>query len=516
MKKKGLPKGVQEFREIRELGYYYVDKTGYIDLLMQEENKTVFLSRPRRFGKSLFVDTLREAFMGSEELFRGLDLHDKWDWSTPHPVIRLDFCAGHFLSPDGLRKIAVDLLKACEEEAGLDSSEPDPVVRLRQLIRSLHNQTGQKVVLLVDEYDKPILDTLENQDLAVANRNLLSNIFAVTKQMASSLRFCFITGVSRFTKTSLFSGVNNLEDITISPEYSSICGYTEADLDRIFAPEAEGLDREKIREWYNGYSWLGDEKVYNPYDILYLLAKRKYLPWWFRTGTPKFLIETLKKNEVMSVDLSHPLAHSELLESFDIDNIDPKTLLFQTGYLTIVDEELDEDDETSYRLDYPNREVRQFLNRQLLEMQSPSTSTKLQNERGQLTKYMSACDVERLKTHFQAILAGLPKQWHAPVNLAQYEAYFASVFYSYFTGAGLKVQAEVATNEGRIDMVVSGSSYVYIFEFKMVEGKGSGEAIQQILDKDYARQFLGKGNPIYLAGVEVSKKNKQHCWIQSD
>lgn len=507
MEKKKLPEGVQLFRKIRNEGYYYVDKTGYIHMLTQLGNPCIFLSRPRRFGKSLFVDTLHEAFSGNEELFRGLILHDKWDWSKRHPVIRLDYSAGIFSYPDGLRKLTVDLLRLIEKEAGLDASdEQDPVVRLRQLVANLYEKTGQSVVLLVDEYDKPILDTIKDIDLATSNRDMLGGMFGINKQMSKMLRFTFITGVSRFAKTSLFSGVNNLKDITIDSNYSAICGYTEADLDSVFAPELDGLNREKIREWYNGYNWLGKEMVYNPYDILNHFETGEFQPWWFKTGLPSFLVKVLADRNVMSVELDRPLAHGELIESFDVDNIDPTALLFQTGYLTIDEKIVDEEDEVFYRLDYPNREVRQYLNRILLnslDLENPSDIVK---ERSNLLNAFRKRDKNALERIFQTLLSGIPKQWHSRVDLTQYEAYFASVYYSYFAGTGLLVQAEVATNRGRIDLAVTGPSWIYLFEIKMVNGKRRGSAMRQIVDIEYVQRFRGLGKPIYLAGIEISKK----------
>lgn len=506
--KKKLPKDVQLLREMRKEGYYYVDKTPYIAQLMREGSRRFFLSRPRRFGKSLFVDTLKEAFEGNEELFEGLAIHDEWDWSIRHPVIRLDFSAGKFSDPGGLDRLTNDLLEEHEEATGLESGGTDPVVRLRKLIRRLYAKTGQTVVLLVDEYDKPILDVINDLDLATANRDLLSSIFGVNKQLAGMIRFCFFTGVSRFSKTNLFSGVNNLEDITIASEYSAICGYTESDIDQVFAPEIGELDRNDIREWYNGYSWLGKERVYNPYDILHLFRWRDFEPWWFRSGSPKYMVDVLKNNGVMSVKLDRPHARSELLESFDVGSIDPLALLFQSGYLTIA-EKYTKGKSVRYVLDYPNREVRENINRLLLEMHLPNSSEALLDDVEKITRCLQTCDAVRMETLFQGVLARLPRQWHAPVDITKYEAYIASVFHSYFMGAGILAQAEVATSRGRVDLVVESQSYVYLFEFKIVSDEGKSKAIMQLIEKDYALQYRGSGRPIYLVGVEYSKSKRE-------
>lgn len=507
MDKKRLPEAVQVFREIRKGGFYYVDKTAYISKLVQESNKNIFLSRPRRFGKSLFVDTLKEAFGGSKELFEGLDLYDNWDWSAQYPVIHLDFSTGNYLKEHTILQSMDVLFRDFERWFGVTAAGHDPEFRLLDLINALYHQTGNQVVLLVDEYDKPILDAIEAPDVAISNRNELRGLYGVTKTAASRIKFAFFTGVSRFAKTSLFSGVNNLKDITIEPEYSAICGYTESDLDSVFAPELEGLNREKIQEWYHGYSWLGSEKVYNPYDILYCFMKHEFEPWWFRTGSPAFLIETLRKKQVMSVDLDLLNTRVEPLESFDVDKIDPKALLFQAGYLTIA-EKIQEAGGTRYILDYPNREVRESLNRLFLEILLPDEAEYLLEECTSLLEILSKCNKEEMKTLFQKVVAGLLRQWHASVDLTRYEAYFASAFYSYFMGAGLDVRAEDATNRGRIDLAVIGPAYIYLFEFKMVNGKKPGSSIEQIRDMNYAQKYRGTGKTVYLGGIEFSKSER--------
>ena len=258
MDRRRLPIGMQTFRDVREDGCYYVDKTRYITSLLKD-GKHYFLSRPRRFGKSLFVDTLKELFEGSEGLFEDLGIDaDGWDWSFRNPVVRLDFSSGSFASVDDLHAEVEDQLDVVAAEAGIDLAGRTAPIRFRQLIRELHRRTGQRVVVLVDEYDKPILDVLANPELAQANRDYLRGLYSTLKFADAHIRLSFITGVSKFSKVSLFSGVNNLLDITLDPDYSAICGYTEADLDDVFAPELPGLDRDMIREWYNGYAWLGE------------------------------------------------------------------------------------------------------------------------------------------------------------------------------------------------------------------------------------------------------------------
>ena len=340
MAKRRLPIGMQTFRTLREQDCYYVDKTAYIERLL-DEGTHYFLSRPRRFGKSLFLDTLKELFEGSQALFAGLHIHDRYDWSVHHPVVRLSFGGGSFTEPGLLEANVMEQLGAAERRTGVVSEYRTAAGRFAYLLEALHAQTGQRVAVLVDEYDKPILDALETREIARANRDYLRGLYGVIKDSDAHVRFTFLTGVSKFSKVNLFSQLNNLTDITLDPAYSSICGYTEGDLDTVFAPELEGLDRERVREWYNGYSWLGAEKVYNPYDVLLLLRRGKFAAHWFETGTPAFLVDTLFERRVASVSLDRTVSTEELLSAFDVggrtaaEHIGTEALLFQTGYLTI-------------------------------------------------------------------------------------------------------------------------------------------------------------------------------------
>ena len=283
---------MQTFRKLREQDCYYVDKTAYVKRLL-DEGTHYFLSRPRRFGKSLFLDTLKELFEGNQELFAGLYIHDRHDWSQRHPVVRLDFGSGNYQDRSELHEDVMAQLEDLAEEAGIAPRYDTAPVRFRHLIRALSRQAGQPVVVLVDEYDKPILDLLEQRELARTIRDYLRGLYGVIKSSDAYVRFTFLTGISKFSKVNLFSQLNNLTDITLDRRYSAICGYTERDLDTMFAPELAGLDRERIRDWYNGYRWRGPETVYNPYDVLLLFDSREFAAHWFETGTPAFLVDTL-------------------------------------------------------------------------------------------------------------------------------------------------------------------------------------------------------------------------------
>ena len=505
MTKRRLPIGIQTFREIREENCYYVDKTAYIRRLL-DEGKHYFLSRPRRFGKSLFLDTLKELFEGNEPLFEGLHIHDHWDWSQRHPVVRLDFGSGNFKEAGYLHTSVMAQLDAVGEESGIAARYDTAPERFRDLIRALHRQVGQRVVVLVDEYDKPILDALETPEVARANRDFLHGLYSTIKTCDAHIRFTFITGVSKFSKVSLFSGLNNLKDITIDPRYSAICGYTEADLDAVFAPELLGLDRDQIRDWYNGYSWLGDEKVYNPFDILLLFDSRKFGAYWFETGTPTFLVETLFRRQVSSLTLDDLVGSSDLLSTFDVDDIATEALLFQTGYLTITDEE-DLGGEPIYRLGYPNREVRQSLNRSLLRYLVKDPSRQTANS-VRLYELLSVNDFAGLETLFHAFFASIPYEWYNNNDIARYEGYYASVFYSYFAALGLDIKVEDSSSRGRLDMAVLFNGNIYLFEFKVVEMASAGAAMGQLKERRYADKYRALGQPMYLIGVEFSKDER--------
>ncbi len=500
-----LPIGIQTFREIREDNCYYVDKTAYLWRLVKE-GKHYFLARPRRFGKSLLIDTLKELFEGNEPLFERLAIYECWNWSVRHPVVRLSFGGGNFKEPGYLQANLMEQLAAIERRAQVTSEYATTPGRFAYLLEALHEQTGQPVAVLIDEYDKPILDALEVSEVGRANRDFLRGVYAVIKDSDAHVKFTLLTGVSKFSKVSLFSGLNNLNDITLDPRYSALCGYTDADLDTVFAAELPGLDREAIRHWYNGYNWLGEEKVYNPFDILLLFDRRRFGAYWFETGTPTFLLETLVEREVGALALEDMLGSDALLSTFDVDHIATEALLFQTGYLTILRTE-PRAGEMYYRLGYPNQEVRQSLNRSLLNrlMVNPAHRVK---HGARLYDLLLVNDFAGLETLFKAFFAGIPYQWHTKNNLADYEGYYASVFYSCFAALGLDVIVEDSSSHGRLDMAVVFNDAVYLFEFKVVESAAEGTALAQLRARGYADKYRGSGRPIHLIAVEFSKETR--------
>lgn len=353
--KKKLPIGIQTFSTIREEGFYYVDKTKSILELV--DYHYVFLSRPRRFGKSLTLDTIAELFSGNKALFTGLYAQENWDWSQKHPVIRMSFGTSVSFSAELVQKTIDGHLISLEQQFGITPTMPTFVGRLQDIIRHCHKTTGQKVIILVDEYDKPILDTLTNATEALLIRDLLRSLYGVIKDSDAHVRFAMLTGVSRFSKINLFSGLNNLRDISMMQKFSALCGYTQTELETVFFPELSGVDLDKLKSWYNGYNWSG-ESVYNPFDILLFLDDRQYLPHWFNTGTPTFLIDKMLSEGVNSFMGSDDVATDSVLSSFDVESIDPMALMFQTGYLTI-DKVISQFGSVAYTLKYPNKAAEQ-------------------------------------------------------------------------------------------------------------------------------------------------------------
>ncbi len=503
--RKNLPTGVASLNKIIQGNFYYADKTALLAKLIAQGGY-YFLSRPRRFGKSLMLDTLKEIFEGNQPLFTNLAIHDQWDWTRRHPVLRIDFSGDTLVGVEELTASVHQQLEGYERQFNLPARYPDHRGRLRDLIERIHESTGQTVVVLIDEYDKPILDNIDQAEIAQAIRSKLKTLYGVLKGVDVHLRFVLLTGVTKFSKVSLFSGLNNLKDITLTPAWSALCGYTEHELETVFAPELPGLDRAQIRRWYNGYNWRG-EAVYNPYDLLLLFDTREFQTWWFETGTPTFLTKLMAQIGFFTPDLARFSVGSELISSFDVDQITPEALLFQTGYLTILETRQLPSGPWVYTLGYPNLEVEISLNSHLLAAYT-GDMRKSNQHRLQLEKLLTSNDVPALKALFQSFFAGLPYNWFVNNQIADYEGFYASVFYSYFAALGFDMVVEDATNHGRIDMTVKLPDRIFLFEFKVVELLPEGQALQQLKDKAYADKYRGSGLPVVLVGVEFSRTER--------
>ena len=521
-----LPLGVQSFRSVRQDGHYYVDKTPHIERLVRRGSR-YFLSRPRRFGKSLLIDTLAELFQGSEELFRGLAIHERWDWSVRRPVVRIDFARGDFSTTDRLRATVMNRLADACEKAGVPVRHDQASDRLAAFIEALHAISGLRVAVLVDEYDKPIVDNLESPEVARSNRDFLSGLYGTFKACDAHIRFLLLTGVTKFSTVNLFSGLNNLEDITLDARFATICGYTQEELDTVFAPELNTrelnapelntrelnapepapLDRDRIRKWYNGYRWLG-EPLYNPYDVLLLFDTRKFRAHWFNTGTPRFLIDMLARRGVTSFGLEEIETDETMLSAFDVDHIGTEALLWQTGYLTVVGVEEDEDDYEVFRLGYPNLEVRRSLNRHLFaRMTGRPTDPGSALWRG-LVRALRTGDAAGVESELRALFAGIPHDWHARNEIARYEGYYASVFYAFLLGTGLDVRAEESSAAGRADIAVVMDGAVWLFELKIDERASEGAALAQLRERGYADRHRRGGRTVHLAGIHFSEESR--------
>ena len=504
---KKLPIGISTLQDIIDGDYVYVDKTPYIQPML-DTGKYYFLSRPRRFGKSLLVDTLHQLFAGNEALFHGLNIHSSWDWTKQYPVIRFSFGAGVVNSRAELERHIRDILRDNQRALGVKLYDHEDVsLCFKDLIRKARTKYQQQVVILVDEYDKPILDNITNEAAATDIRDGLRNLYSVIKDNDADIRFAFLTGVSKFSKVSVFSGLNNLEDLTLDAKYSALCGYTQAELETNFTEHLHGVDMQRVQDWYNGYNWLG-EAVYNPFDILLFISKgKKYLPHWFETATPTFLVDLLRTQHYYLPDLEAVKANHRILGDFDVGRIRLETLLFQTGYLTIKKEEIFFGGEPQYILSYPNREVRQSLTSYLLEtylLDQPQ-------ERHSTYNAFLENDFLALEQRFRALFEGIAYHNYTNNRIAEYEGYYASVMYAYLCSLGLDTRTEENSNRGRIDMTLrftlpDGQRQVYIFEFKVLDSDhADGSAIQQIKDKDYATKYRDGQYRIFLIGIEFSK-----------
>jgi len=504
---KRLPIGIQTFSEIINENYCYVDKTRIIYELINN-GKYFFLSRPRRFGKSLLIDTLKDLFEGREELFKGLWLENKWLWNKKYPAIKISF-GGGVRNTDELDIVIKNQFKNIYEDYELKDYEITlSNVMFLSLIRKLYKEYNSQVVILIDEYDKPILDNITDKDKATAIREDLKDLYSVLKEADSYIKFCFITGVSKFSKVSLFSGLNNLWDITLDERFATICGYTQNDLETVFMEYLVGVDLEKVKLWYNGYSWLG-EGVYNPFDILLFLgsASREFKNYWFETGSPTFLLKLLKERKYYLPELERIRAGESLIGSFDVDCIESAALLFQTGYLTIKGKR-QTGAKIEYELTYPNLEVKSSLNDYLLFYLNKDAQTK-ENTQSNVYDAIEKLNFESLKDAFFRLFAAIPYEWYIKNELDKYEGYYASIFYAVFASLGYDLRVEESTNHGRIDMVIKTDKVVIIFEFKVIDKESEqNTALEQIKDKRYYEKYLNSGKDIYLVGIEFSKSER--------
>ncbi len=495
-----LPIGISTLSEIRQEGHVYIDKTAFA-LRLIESRKYVFLSRPRRFGKSLFLDTLKEIFQGNRELFEGLYIHDRYDFPA-HPVIKISF--GGISEFSRLKRVIFDNLRESQRRLGVTCEEKEDYAScLRELIQNTCEKYNEKVVVLIDEYDKPILDNIDRPKEAARIREKLKEFYTELKENDAYLRFAFLTGVSKFARVSIFSGLNNLDDISLDPPYAAMCGYTQEDIETTFAPLLEGVDMDKFQAWYNGYNFNG-KNVYNPFDVLLFISKgHVYDNYWFSSATPGFLIKLLKQQEFFAPEIENLRAGKGLVDSYDIENIRIEPILFQSGYLTLDAIREKPRGGIEYLLRIPNREVQISFNDMLLELftgPAPGISTQQDN----LYEAFMTGNMEAMKASLHALYAGIPYNHFVNNPVCRYEGYYASVFYACIASLGLRIIPEDVTNRGRIDFTVFTADRIYIFEFK-VTGE---EPLKQIRIMRYFEKYLDTGMEIILVGIKFDEKER--------
>ncbi len=503
MKLKKLPIGKSTLRTILEENYVYVDKTKIAQTLIEDGGGYYFLSRPRRFGKSLFLDTLRTIFDGDKEIFKGLYIYDNGYKFEKHPIIHISFAEGSTRTQDEFLDKWQELLQYNEERLGIDCySDIYDRKCFSRLIREAHKKYKKRVVILIDEYDKPILDNIENPQIAEIIRDELKNFYSVIKGADEYLKFVFITGVSKFSKVSLFSGLNNIQDITLNPNFATICGYTQKDVETVFEKHLKGQDFEKIKKWYNGYKFLG-EGVYNPFDILLFISNNfAYRNYWFSTATPTFLLKLIEKNNYFLPNLENIIKDDRMLDSFDVNYIELETLMWQTGYLTINEVTTNYDETPLYHLAIPNQEVKISLMGSIADFITKIENTTL--KKNEIYNTLLNNDFKEFEKTFKSLFASILYNNFTGIKLYKYEGYYASVFYAYLKALGLDIVGEDVTNKGRIDLTIKMPNSITIIEFK-VDGS---DALKQIKEKDYHQKYLDTNLPIFLVGVEFDTNDK--------
>ena len=496
-----LPIGIQTFEKIRSDDYVYIDKTEHIKHMI-DTGEYYFLSRPRRFGKSMLVSTLQSLFQGRKELFKGLYIYDKWDWNTTYPVIKISF-GGVARDLADMKQDVLGILEINQRHLGIKCNNPKDIGGcFKQLIMDSCEKYGNKVVILVDEYDKLIVDNLDQPEVARQGREVLRDLYTTIKDSDQYIKFAFLTGVSKFSKVSVFSGLNNLKDITLNPDFATICGYTQHDLETTFAARLNGVDMDKVRYWYNGYNFLGD-KVYNPFDILLFIdAGCVFDNYWFATGTPTFLIKLIEQNNYHIPQLENLKVSKSLIDNYNIDDIQLEPILFQAGYLSIKEAEFT-DFGAEYVLGFPNHEVR--ISFHDVVARALTHKSDILMEKKSLLQSLKDADIEQFRTTLSSVFASIPYNNYIKNQISTFEGYYASIVYVYLASLGLELKVEDPTSTGRIDMTIQAGDIIYILEFKV---EGMGDALAQIRGKEYHRKFMHQGKDIYLIGIHFDSARR--------
>ena len=522
MATKLYPIGIQGFESLRNGGYYYVDKTRYVYQLATT-GKVYFLSRPRRFGKSLLISTLEAYFQGRKDLFAGLAIERLEKEWTAYPVLHFDFNAKNYQDTKALYDIINRYLEKYEAVYGDEKKEEAVEERFVYLIEAARKKIGRQVVVLIDEYDKPLLSTIDDEPLQGQYRNILKSFYGVLKTMDNDIRFALLTGVTKFSHVSVFSDLNNLNDISMADEYAGVCGITEQELAEHFKDDIEMMARHegmspkdmaaRLKEMYDGYHFSKNSPgIYNPFSLLNAFFKKDIGSYWFSTGTPTFLVKLMKRDNYDLQNLDHERVRASVINMIDPVSSDPVPVLYQSGYLTIkgYDPRFNK-----YLLGMPNREVEEGLIDFLLPCYANNATRSTSDEAERIVRLAEAGDPEGLMRCFQALLADLPGDNFREVDERQaalVELNFRNVMYLTAKFAGLYARSEYRTATGRIDMVIQTDDFTYLMEFKLNDTAEA--ALAQINAKDYALPFSADGRRLFKIGVEFSREKRNITrWI---
>lgn len=513
MSEKLYPIGIQNFESLRKDGYLYVDKTALIYQLAKR-GRYYFLNRPRRFGKSLLISTLEAYFQGKRELFQGLAMEELEKEWLQHPILHLDLNIEKYDSIESLGNILNNALTRWEKIYGDEPSEASFSLRFAGIIRRAHELTGQRVVILVDEYDKPMLQAINNEELQREFRNTLKPFYGALKTMDGDIKFALLTGVTKFGKVSVFSDLNNLNDISMDKQYVSLCGMTEEEIHRYFEDDlrrlatAQGMTYEetctRLKEAYDGYHFRqNSEGIYNPFSVLNTFAKQEFGSYWFETGTPTYLVELLKQNHYNLEQMSHEETNSEVLNSIYADE-SPIPVIYQSGYLTIKDYDPRFE---NYILGFPNREVEEGFIKFLMPFYTNVNKVESPFEIQQFTREIESGQPDAFLRRLQSFFADTPYEL-----IRDLEVHYQNVLFIVFRLVGFYVKAEYHTSEGRVDLVLQTDRYIYVMEFKL-EGSAE-EALQQIEAKHYARPFEADSRQLFKIGINFDNNTRNiERWI---
>ena len=502
------PIGIQNFEKIRTDNYLYMDKTAIIYQLVKT-GSYYFLSRPRRFGKSLLISTLEAYFQGRKELFQGLAIENlEKDW-IKYPILHLDLNTEKYDTPESLDKILNDTLAYWESLYGTRPSETSIPLRFKGIVRRACEQTGQRVAILIDEYDKPMLQAIGNESLQEKYRDTLKAFYSVLKTMDGYIRFALLTGVTKFGKVSVFSDLNNLKDISMDRRYVEICGITEEEIHRNLEQELhqlskiQGVTYEKVclelKERYDGYHFTYNSVgIYNPFSLLNTFDSMAFGNYWFETGTPSYLVKLLKRDHYDLQRLTYDEATSGMLNSIDTTSANPLPVIYQSGYLTIkgYNERFD-----TYRLGFPNREVEEGFIKYLLPFYANIDEGQSAFHITHFVSEIEHGDYEAFLRRLQSFFADTPYEL-----VRDLELHYQNVLFIVYKLLGFYVQAEYHTSNGRIDMILKTDTYIYVMEFKF-DGTAE-EALKQIEEKKYATPFLNDSRRLIKIGINFSSKTR--------